>query len=65
MLSVLATGAKDEVAACRLGLSVRNLRRRIAVRLDRLGVSSRFEAGVRAAEPGWVADPGLGRPWAP
>lgn len=65
VLSVLATGAKDEVAARRLGLSVRSLRRRIAVLLDRLGASSRFEAGVRAAELGWVADPGWAGPCRP
>lgn len=56
VLAALASGCKDEVAARQLGLSVRSLRRRIAELLDRLGAGSRFEAGVRAAELGWVGD---------
>lgn len=54
VLDALASGAKDEVAARSLGLSVRSLRRRVAELMTRLDAGSRFQAGVRAAERGWV-----------
>ncbi len=45
----LAAGAKDEVIARRLGVSVRTCRRYIAVVMERLGADSRFQAGYLAA----------------
>lgn len=61
ILGLLNQGRKDAAAARALGLSVRTYRRRVADVLCWLDVSSRFEAGVRAAEMGLVR-PGRGRP---
>ncbi len=49
VLRLLSSGCKDEVAARKLGLSVRTYRRHVASLLDALGANSRFEAGVKAA----------------
>jgi hypothetical protein len=54
VLDALASGAKDATTARQLGMSVRSLRRRVAELMTRLGAGSRFQAGVRAAERGWV-----------
>ncbi|HEX3648314.1 MAG TPA: LuxR C-terminal-related transcriptional regulator [Pseudonocardiaceae bacterium] len=54
VLAMLAAGSTDEIAARELGLSVRHLRRRIAVLMDRLHAHSRFEAGAAAARRGWI-----------
>lgn len=54
LLRLLATGLTDEVAAKRLGLSVRTVRRIMADLMERLGAHSRFEAGLLAAEAGWL-----------
>lgn len=54
ILGLLNQGRKDATAARTLGLSVRTYRRRVADVLSWLDVSSRFEAGVRAAELGLV-----------
>lgn len=53
-LEILRSGVTDEVAAKRLGVSVRTVRRRVAAVLDLLDAGSRFEAGVKAAEAGWL-----------
>lgn len=53
-LELLRSGVTDEVAAKRVGVSVRTVRRRVAAVLDLLDAGSRFEAGVKAAEAGWV-----------
>ncbi|MEU8622534.1 hypothetical protein [Streptomyces sp. NPDC048623] len=45
IVRMLCTGAKDELVARRLGMSVRTLRRRIADMLTGLGAESRFQAG--------------------
>ncbi|MFE6779822.1 hypothetical protein [Streptomyces sp. NPDC057702] len=45
---LLATGAKDEVIARRLGVSLRTCRRRIAHLMDDIGADSRFQAGYLA-----------------
>lgn len=45
IIRMLCTGAKDELVAKRLGMSVRTLRRRIADMLGGLGAASRFQAG--------------------
>lgn len=53
-LEILQLGVTDEVAARRLGVSVRTVRRRVAAVMELLGAGSRFEAGVRAAQAGWL-----------
>lgn len=52
VLEQLVTGAKDDVVARRLGLSVRTCRRHIAAIMHELGAESRFQAGVLAAKAG-------------
>ncbi|PLW69545.1 LuxR family transcriptional regulator [Streptomyces sp. SCUT-3] len=54
VLTLLATGAKDESIARRLGCSERTLRRMLTQLMEKLGAESRFEAGVRAAGLGLV-----------
>ncbi len=54
VVEALMTGVTDEVAARRLNVSVRTMRRRVAAVMDLLGASSRFEAGIKAAKYGWV-----------
>jgi DNA-binding CsgD family transcriptional regulator len=45
-LRELALGYTDEVAAARLGMSRRTLRRRVREAMDKLGARSRFQMGV-------------------
>ncbi|MFF9159992.1 LuxR C-terminal-related transcriptional regulator [Streptomyces longwoodensis] len=54
VLVLLATGAKDETIARRLACSDRTLRRLLNQIMEKLGASSRFEAGVTAARLGLV-----------
>lgn len=54
ILRILASGATDESAARQLGVSDRTIRRRVAAVMDLLGATSRFEAGVKAVEAGWL-----------
>ncbi|GAA0294104.1 hypothetical protein GCM10010302_35930 [Streptomyces polychromogenes] len=54
LLRLLGTGLTDEAAGRRLGLSLRTVRRMMAELMKRLGASSRFEAGLRAARREWV-----------
>lgn len=54
LLERMATGSTDEAIARRLGLSDRQVRRRIARLLQRLGASSRFAAGAEAVRRGWL-----------
>ncbi len=54
ILEMLTTGVTDDVAARHLHVSARTIRRRVAAVMDLLGASSRFEAGVKAAQAGWV-----------
>lgn len=54
LLERMATGSTDEAIARRLGISDRQVRRRIASMLQRLGVSSRFAAGAEAVRRGWL-----------
>lgn len=56
LLHLLAHGATDEGAARRLGVSVRTVRRMVSGLMDRLDAHSRFEAGLRAAERGWLSE---------
>lgn len=54
LLERMATGSTDESIARRLGISDRQVRRRIARLLSRLGASSRFAAGAEAVRRGWL-----------
>jgi DNA-binding CsgD family transcriptional regulator len=56
LLRLLAHGATDEVAAAQLGISVRTVRRMVAQIMNRLGARSRFQAGVKAADRGWLLE---------
>ncbi|MER5362233.1 LuxR C-terminal-related transcriptional regulator [Streptomyces sp. NPDC002785] len=53
LLRLLASGVTDEVAGKRLGVSVRTVRRQVAALMERLEATSRFEAGLKAAQRGW------------
>ncbi|RAY16036.1 DNA-binding response regulator [Actinomadura craniellae] len=52
VLDALGAGLTDEVAARRLGLSLRTYRRRVAELLRLLDADSRFQAGLHAARHG-------------
>lgn len=54
VLVLMGTGVTDEVAAKRLGITDRQFRRYVARLLDALEAGSRFQAGVRAVERGWL-----------
>lgn len=53
-LRLLAGGHTDETIAKRLGVSHRTARRIASELMDRLDARSRFEAGVRAVQRGWL-----------
>ncbi|MEV7071789.1 LuxR C-terminal-related transcriptional regulator [Streptomyces sp. NPDC091972] len=55
VLRLLGEGLTDEVVARKLGVSVRTGRRITAELMSRLGARSRFQAGLRAAQLGWLA----------
>jgi DNA-binding CsgD family transcriptional regulator len=54
LLKLLSTGMTDETAAKRLGISLRTVRRQMAALMERLDAASRFEAGLKAAQKGWL-----------
>ncbi|MHA6758667.1 LuxR C-terminal-related transcriptional regulator [Streptacidiphilus sp. PAMC 29251] len=54
LLQILAQGDTDESAARKLGISDRTVRRLIAHLMEMLGARSRFQAGSRATEYGWL-----------
>ncbi|MFK0045044.1 LuxR C-terminal-related transcriptional regulator [Streptomyces sp. NPDC090741] len=54
LLRLLAAGMTDENAGKRLGISLRTVRRQMAALMERLNASSRFEAGLKAAQSGWL-----------
>ncbi|MEU4564996.1 helix-turn-helix transcriptional regulator [Actinoplanes sp. NPDC023936] len=54
LLKLLAQGLTDEAAATRLGVSHRTARRMMADLMERLDARSRFEAGLKAAQRGWL-----------
>ncbi|MFJ9178067.1 DUF6879 family protein [Streptomyces sp. NPDC102360] len=54
VLRLLGEGLTDEVVARKLGVSVRTGRRVTAELMARLGARSRFQAGMRAAQLGWL-----------
>ncbi|TVL88953.1 LuxR family transcriptional regulator [Streptomyces sp. SAJ15] len=57
ILEQLRAGVTDEVAARELAVSVRTYRRYVAELMSRLGATSRFQAGVLAAEYGLLPAP--------
>ncbi|MFD5467161.1 LuxR C-terminal-related transcriptional regulator [Kitasatospora sp. NPDC127059] len=54
LLRLLGTGLTDEAAGKRLGISVRTVRRQMSALMERLDAASRFEAGLKAAQRGWL-----------
>lgn len=54
IIGLMAAGVTDDVIARRLRLSRRTVVRRVAALLDRLGATTRFQAGVQAAHRGWL-----------
>ncbi|MBB4895946.1 DNA-binding CsgD family transcriptional regulator [Streptomyces olivoverticillatus] len=54
ILTLMASGATDDAIARRLGLGRRTVVRRVSALLDRLGATTRFQAGVQAARRGWL-----------
>lgn len=54
IVTLMAAGVTDEAIARRLALSRRTVVRRITALLDRLGATTRFQAGVQAANRGWL-----------
>jgi DNA-binding CsgD family transcriptional regulator len=55
---LLAAGHTDDMAARKLGLSLRTIKRKSAELLERLNARSRFQAGVLAAQRGWIEPTG-------
>jgi DNA-binding CsgD family transcriptional regulator len=54
LLRLFDAGHTDESAGRKLGLSARTVRRIMADLTDRLGVTSRFQAGAEAVRQGWL-----------
>jgi DNA-binding CsgD family transcriptional regulator len=55
ILQCLGTGQTDDAAARTLGVSVRTYRRQVAQIMQDLGVTARFQAGVRASRLGLLS----------
>ncbi|HUQ55614.1 LuxR C-terminal-related transcriptional regulator [Lentzea sp.] len=55
LLRLMRTGATDRAIARELDVSLRTLNRRISRLQSMLGVQSRFQLGVLAAELEWLA----------
>ncbi|KJK43448.1 hypothetical protein UK23_33325 [Lentzea aerocolonigenes] len=56
LLSLLFAGCTDEAIGVRLNISVRTVRRTVSQLMDKLGARSRFQAGAKAADRGWLLD---------
>ncbi|MGW4698506.1 helix-turn-helix transcriptional regulator [Kitasatospora cineracea] len=54
LLRLLGSGLTDDTAAQRLGISARTVGRHMASIMERLGATSRFEAGIKATQRGWI-----------
>ncbi|MFG3053611.1 LuxR C-terminal-related transcriptional regulator [Kitasatospora sp. NPDC048239] len=53
LIRQLAQGAKDEIAAKKLGIGRRTARHRMSELMTRLGARSRCKAGILAERVGW------------
>ncbi|MGW7305435.1 helix-turn-helix transcriptional regulator [Streptomyces sp. NPDC054835] len=54
LLRLMGQGLTDEAVCKKLGMGLRTARRMIADLMERLGARSRFEAGAKAVERGWL-----------
>ncbi|MCC9309372.1 LuxR C-terminal-related transcriptional regulator [Kitasatospora sp. RB6PN24] len=54
LLRLLSAGLTDDAVGQRLGISSRTVGRHMSSIMERLGASSRFEAGIKAAHRGWL-----------
>lgn len=54
LLRLAGEGLTDEAVAARMHISARTARRTMAGLMERLGARSRFEAGLKAAQRGWL-----------
>jgi DNA-binding NarL/FixJ family response regulator len=54
VVRLLAEGLTDEGISRRIGVSLRTVRRIASELMARLTARSRFEAGVKAAQSGWI-----------
>lgn len=54
ILELLSSGTTDSVIAKRLKVSQRTVERRVRELMDRLGATTRFQAGVLAAKDGLI-----------
>ncbi|MBK0372961.1 helix-turn-helix transcriptional regulator [Streptomyces sp. RB110-1] len=54
LLRLMGQGLTDEAVCKKLGVGLRTARRMIADITERLGARSRFEAGAKAVERGWL-----------
>lgn len=54
VVRLLASGMKDEQIARHLGISLRTMSRTVSEAMQQLGAGSRFQAGARARELGWL-----------
>ncbi|MFC8506420.1 helix-turn-helix transcriptional regulator [Streptomyces sp. NPDC057411] len=54
LLKLLASGLTDAAAGRHLGLPLGTVRRQMAALMERLNATSRFEAGLKAAQRGWL-----------
>ncbi|WP_109509273.1 helix-turn-helix transcriptional regulator [Nocardioides speluncae] len=55
LLTLLAAGMKDRTIARALGVTERTVGRRVTELMSRLDADTRFRAGVRAAQRGWIS----------
>lgn len=54
VLTLLVAGMSDAAIARHVGVSQRTIERRVSALMERLGASSRFQAGVLARDRGWI-----------
>ncbi|ATZ23563.1 LuxR C-terminal-related transcriptional regulator [Streptomyces lavendulae] len=54
ILLLLGAGLTDDAVGQRLGISSRTIGRHMSSIMERLGAGSRFEAGIKAAQKGWL-----------
>jgi DNA-binding CsgD family transcriptional regulator len=54
ILSLLASGATDDTIGRLMGFSARTAHRRVRELISRLGVETRFQAGMQAVKLGWL-----------